>query len=327
MHAFSFQSISRLLVLLLFFSAGNALYSYQFYKQETFFNAVSDKKVTIRGTIESIDPLDNPRFNYKIILHLDSVKSDAHSPWHSIDASIMIYTRIMKDIQVGDYIEIDNIQFKKVTKNDFNMYLLKEQLTASLFLQSFDHTLLKRPTLHAPKIIFYVKENILHTLENKMSNDTFQLFSSLFLGNRAIVKKEMETTKEQFKIWGISHYLARSGLHLVIFVIIWNFILGLLPLSFLIKQFLIVFIILAYALLTWSSVSFERALLMFLLYKLCVVTRLPLYYTHLITLVTLMVLLYNPLELFFLDFQLSFGITFALAWFNSIQGAKARLII
>jgi hypothetical protein len=31
-------------------------------------------------------------------------------------------------------------------------------------------------------------------------------------------------------------------------------------------------------------------------------------------------LLYCPLYLFFLDFQLSFGLTFALAWLNQLYG-------
>jgi competence protein ComEC len=194
-----------------------------------------------------------------------------------------------------------------------------------LFLEKFDYILISRPEWSISKTISTLKEQTLQEIAYKMDRHAFKLYSSLFLGNRTIVKKEMETTKESFKAWGLSHYLARSGLHLVIFVLIWHFILGLVPISYFFKQCFIIFLILIYATLSWSSVSFERALLMFLLYKFCLAHKVPIYYIHLITLATLIILLFNPLELFFLDFQLSFGITFALAWFNSIQAEKRRL--
>ena len=45
----------------------------------------------------------------------------------------------------------------------------------------------------------------------------FVFFHHFFLGNRACIKTELEETNEQFKVWGISHFLARSGLHLALF--------------------------------------------------------------------------------------------------------------
>jgi hypothetical protein len=53
-----------------------------------------------------------------------------------------------------------------------------------------------------------------------MNTNTFALFSSLFLGNRTAIKQDLEEQKPLFKVWGISHFLARSGLHLLIFIML-----------------------------------------------------------------------------------------------------------
>ena len=117
----------------------------------------------------------------------------------------------------------------------------------------------------------------------------------------------MNTTKDYFKQWGISHYLARSGLHVVIFVMIWQTLLALLPLPLRTKNLFLILLIICYALLSWSSVSFERALLMFLLYRIACLLGYASHYIHVITLTTLRTYPQSIASLFF-DFQLSFGL-------------------
>ena len=148
------------------------------------------------------------------------------------------------------------------------------------------------------------------------------LFSAIFLGKKNKTQT-YDKSKDQFKIWGISHYLARSGLHLVIFIMIWHLILCLFPIPFRWKQSILIALALIYALLSWSSVSFIRALTVFMLYKIATIFEIQMHIVHSITLACLFTLLYNPAHLFFLDFQLSFALTFALAWLaNSYNALK-----
>ena len=233
-------------------------------------------------------------------------------------------TRIPTELLVGDVIEITDLICKEIKNPSFGTYLAKEKISATLFLDNFTYTLLKRPTFSVARSLFYMRNTIFNSLRNKINKATFTLFSSIFLGNHTRGKKSDKKTKESFKIWGLSHHLARSGLHLVIFAMLWHFILNILPIAFLARQFLFILFVLLYALLSWSSISFERALLMLIFYKLTLFIKTSLHYIHLITLVTLLVLLLNPLQLFFLDFQLSFGLTFALAWFSAIESRKNR---
>jgi ComEC/Rec2-related protein len=296
------------------FATGALLCRIQTQSQKDFLSDIAGQPTSVRGTIASIERIQNPRFRYRIVIDLSN-------------NSIALYVRTMPPLLVGDSIEINNITFKQIANQSFAHYLAKEKIAATVFLDTLEYTLLQRPRFNLNRTIFYFRQHIFDELRNKINRETFQLFSSIFLGNRAAVKKQMDATKEPFKVWGTSHYLARSGLHLVIFVIIWHFILSLLPIAFIIKQLILIMLILLYALLSWSSVSFERALLMFLVYKFCLLHGRPLHYVHLVILATFLVLLVNPLQLFFLDFQLSFGLTFALAWFNHIETHKRRALL
>src|SRR3990167_3930800 len=123
-----------------------------------------------------------------------------------------------------------------------------------------------------------------------------------------------------FQQWGLSHVLARSGLHLVIFVFIWRWLLNFLPLSFYRKNLLLLFISLVYALCSWPSVSFIRAWYALIFYFFCALfLRRPSHTLHIISLVYCIILFLNPLQLFFLDFQLSFLLTYALTWMGELS--------
>lgn len=304
------------------FLAGFGLCYWQKSNQKNFQFLVAGKTVDVQGTITSIERIQNPRFKYRILVELAHVKIRPNE--QTTNSTIALYIRTMPHILVGDVIELKDLIFKEIANQSFGNYLAKEKIDATLFIENLACTIINRPAYSLKRSIFYFRETLLKDLRFKINPETFQLFSSIFLGNRTIVKKQMDATKEPFKIWGTSHYLARSGLHLVIFVILWHFILSLVPISYILKQIFLILLILIYALLSWSSVSFERALLMFLIYKMCLLTRTPSHYVHLVVLVTFLVLCINPLQLFFLDFQLSFGLTFALAWFNHIEAHKKR---
>jgi competence protein ComEC len=159
----------------------------------------------------------------------------------------------------------------------------------------------------------------------KMSKKTSAFFSSLFLGYKKVDEREMSLLKEHFKWWGISHYLARSGLHMVIFSFVLHLFLRVIPITFLYKQIILLVLSLLYFFLSFPSVSFNRAFLTFLLFKMCILTQQQTHPLHLFTLTTFIILLINPWQLFFLDFQLSFGLTFALIWLNHLK-SKQKLI-
>jgi ComEC/Rec2-related protein len=227
--------------------------------------------------------------------------------------------------QVGDVVFTRNVSIKVPNKDSFKSYAIKEQLLGTARQKQFKAPVIYHPTYSVSRFIQTKRENLARTLQQKMSAGCFKYFSYLFLGNKKITRHN-ELIREYCKYWGISHYLARSGLHLVLFAIATDLLFRFLPLPFIVKELTLLCIFIIYALLSWSSISFLRSLLMLCSYK---IARLCIQQTnvlHILCLTTWYVLLVNPIQLFFLDFQLSFGITFLLALHTQIAHQKKQTI-
>ncbi len=232
--------------------------------------------------------------------------------------SIYIYGQEKSNYWVDDKIICGPVDIKE-SKDEQLFYLQKEGVAASVFCKKLNFKILNRPERSWRNWIFWQRELLQIRLFKKMDNATFSLFSSIFMGNKNSVAKKLDLYKNNFKIWGISHHLARSGLHLIIFIFIWNFILNFLPFPFLYKHIFILIITIIYALFSWTSVSFLRAIIMYFFYKLALFFEYKVKALHILIITCLLLLLYNPLYLFGLDFQLSFLLSFLLLWIDEIK--------
>lgn len=231
---------------------------------------------------------------------------------------IKISTKNQVTAQVGDTISCSKVFFRKITKESYKNYLIKENLGAHLYTKE-KLSILDHPTWSLRRWFTNKRNHIVEQLKNKLSPASFTLVTSIFFGKKQINSNQIDTIKENFKTWGILHYLARSGLHLLIFVILWGFIMSFIPIPFTLKQSILLTLTLGYMALSWSSISFIRALVLFIFYKSCLFFDLQINTLYLLTLTCALVLLYNPHQLFFLDFQLSFTLTFALAWLSNLK--------
>ncbi len=220
--------------------------------------------------------------------------------------------------KVGDFIEWPNLRFKMTKNQSYTWYLFKEGIVASTYTNNRSYKLYCRPWISFSRWFSETRERIRHSFSVKMSPQTYSLMSSLFLGTKSL-GKSYGHVRNQFTWWGIVHYLARSGLHVILILYTWNLLLGFLRIPYFLKQGMLVILSIIYHLLTWPSISFERALISFLLYRLCIFQNLSVKPLHVLSLTTLIILMKNPLHLFFLEFQLSFLLTFALAWFGELQ--------
>ena len=218
----------------------------------------------------------------------------------------------------SDTIIIKNIMLKKTQgtsmsdKPIFADYLLKEDALSSLFIdQQNSYTLQSRPTWSFNRWLWTKKMNLYHACKQKLSYTTFTYFSLIFLGNKYFAK--YDSLRALFNQWGLAHFLARSGLHIVLFIFMWTFLLNLMPLPLQWKRIILICCCFCYCMLSWISISFIRAFFVFILTQLGALLARPTHFLHLLTLTCLLILLFNPIQLFFLDFQLTFGLTFTLA--------------
>jgi len=297
--------------------AGYIRYNQQCAPFHNFYSQSTKITCDVQGIITDILPIEHPRANERITLLINRIRITENS-WIPARLYIHLYVKFPTSYLISDTVQFNSIVIKKPTSQSFSVYLIKEGITASIFYSGHNHQLLQRPSWCIWRWIYNSRQNIFQRIRRKMTSKIFALFSSLFLGNRSLNKQLTEKTADQFRQWGISHYLARSGLHLTLFSFIWRIALRTIPINFRFKQGLIFLLILTYSLLSWASVSFVRALHSFYLYILCNLLYLRPHFLHNLTLITLLILYMNPLQLFFLDFQLSFALTFGLAWINHL---------
>lgn len=316
-----FKIFKKCIIFSFFVLFGAWLHTREWKTYNNFYTLVDKKKIAITGTvIDSSETTINNKKMIAIVLSINSltVEKDNQSNTKSYNKLCVFYKKNNTDIMVGDTLHVNNVYCKKPTNEDFQRYQIKEQILVTLFDDSIIYHIEKRPTWSLRYWLWYHKKRLLDSLKAKLSGETFRFFSSLFLGNRSCIKKELENTNEQFKTWGISHFLARSGLHLVLFIFIWQALLRFIPLPFLVKQIILLLFSSLYFALTWISAPFTRSFILFVFQKICLFRQIPFHLLHYLTLVCFLFLLYCPLYLFFLDFQLSFALTFALAWFNQV---------
>jgi ComEC/Rec2-related protein len=223
------------------------------------------------------------------------------------------------NLMVGDQIRIHNLRCRPSNNAAYNSYLEKEGITATLFLPYLRYHLVKRPSLSFARWRANQQHRLTKQLASSLSRPTFALMSALYLGKKPDREELYLMIRKQCSAWGIVHYLARSGLHVVLIIFGLSSLLRYFPFHFMVKQGILLLFILLYHLLTWPSISFMRAFITFLLYTACTFQGRSFQTLHILTLTTLIVLVAQPLQLFFLDFQLSFGLTFALAWFNEVS--------
>lgn len=272
----------------------------------------SNEPTTIEGTILDKEKTEQPRMPQCLTIAMNTITRGAcTTPTIHV---IQLYTAPSPDLEIGDHIRMEQIVLKKPNGNDFGRYLMKEGILTALFVPSLTYRVIHRPAHSFRRWFLAYKKDLLGRFKQKLSPPTYHLFASLFLGVKN--KKALETINRQFKYWGIVHYLARSGLHLTVVITIYEAALRFIPLPFMARHFLLLFLGVLYYLLSWSSISFIRAFIMFLYYKFSALAQLPTHFLHILLATCYLILLANPLQLFFLDFQLSFLLTFALGWLN-----------
>jgi len=303
-----------------FYLFGALAVKYNSYKFENFYTKFGTN-TSCDGTVINIEKHHHLIFKYKVF-----IKGILYNDQNKENGTICIYTqKFPQHLQVGDTMAIEKLKIKKSKNSSFNRYLLKENINATTYANEIHAQVTHRPQYSWSRFIWNLKNNNIMRLKKVMSRKCFMMYSSLFLGNRSIVKAELEKHTMDFKAWGIIHYVARSGLHMVIFSMVLFILLSSLPFALWIRYVLIILLSCSYALLSWLSISFIRAFIMFLFYTISLLLKKYNNALHILVITCFATLLYNPFYIFFLDFQLSFFCTFILALLNQISLKQKQL--
>lgn len=298
-------------------------YNDSFNQSADFFQSQMKQPLSGTARVMEYEYLTGKRYQISITIKIISLKN------HTVPARSTITLYLSKKVMLapGDEIRFRGLVCSKRANPRYEKYLFKEGIGASVYSDSFTYKRLRHPSYSVRRFCFQKRENILKALTHKLSPSTGALFLTLFMGGK--VSGPSQELYKYFSYWGIVHFLARSGLHVMVLVGMWRSFLMYLRVPWAASQIMLFFMLTIYYLLSWPSISFIRACISWYQGLLFLGKTLPI--IHILSLTTLLVLLYNPYHLFFLDFQLSFGLTCALAWWqeasyqHTIKG-KAKLL-
>ncbi len=309
-------SISQLLLISFAILSGYYLYHRRISQHKIFNSIIQNQTITITGIITEYHKISSSRLKHRLTIKIQNLQIDHQEVLTS--QSIYIYATTNPKLLIGQIIKISNLKFKDQAHGNFQDFLIKNEIAASIFVTDLKLEVLSNKQSYWHKIA-QLKSDLSRRLTKKMNPEAGAAFSSIFLGHKDIHPYEQAIIKNNFQTWGVVHYLARAGLHLILITMIWQLLINFWQLPIWLSQFLIMALFLIFNLLSASAIPFMRALVSLILSRSCQILGLQVHTLHVLNLACLIILFLNPSALFFLDFQLSFGLTYGLIILNELR--------
>ncbi|MBR2969626.1 MAG: ComEC/Rec2 family competence protein [Clostridia bacterium] len=273
----------------------------------SFNNQQTEKPGLVSARIYQIDrPTDG-----RITIQADSVKFDDKNEKTNIIVYVYDYDGLFEGVEIGAKIRFsplkfyNNDLFDRKTPNA-KMYAnnIKYSMTTNISAIEFDGV----DKTFAEMIKGKIKDNISLGLTNE---NTELVYSSLF-GEKNML---MDSQYDSYRLSGVAHLLAVSGLHVGIIVAILLFILKKCRIKGWIQFGIVATFLLCYLALCNFTISAIRASIMALVLMLANLLHRDYDNYNAISLAGIVVFLINPLSVFDISFLMSFSCAFGIALF------------
>ncbi len=217
-----------------------------------------------------------------------------------------------QDLQYGDKIEITgNIFSPRPPTNpgqfDYKKYLCRSEPPIRALISVADPSNVKLLSRNNESLIFrYIfslRKKFLNTIYSVTGQSKPSILTSLLLGEREDVQPQV---MDAFIKSGTIHFLAISGLHVGILVVVANLIFLILSVNTKVSGYIIIVLVIVYAILTGMKPPVLRATIMVVVYYVAIILNRRWNTPCGIAAAAMFILIRNPSELFNAGFQLSF---------------------
>ena len=245
----------------------------------------------------------NPNDNYVIGKVIDYKVKENYTIINLNEIIVYYYDEFK--YKIGDTIKVEGT-IKEIEPNtNFNLFNYKKYMLSKRIVHKIES-----------KKIILIKENknILNKIKNKIKErtDKHKYFSLFIIGENNLDNE----IKDSFKINGISHLFAISGMHITLFISILTLILKKMIKNKKIIILLITLFLLFYMFITNYSVSVVRASLLTILININKLYKLNISTLKLLVYIFLICISYNPYYIYQVGFIFTFLITFTLILFS-----------
>lgn len=312
-------SVYFLLFPVSFFLFGCLNVSKQLFNDDDLSSFTDNNNVSVKAEVLSI-PTNNVKGKTKFYARVSSVSHDDDIKEH-ISAKTLVtisnYENAPNKIKTGDILKLTGrLKSPEHSLNpyqfDYARYLQFKNTFSLLYVTDDWEILPDNSSLKAGLIrkLNEVRTNILNIHGQNIKSPMIEILGGIIFGDDAV--NPDDDTKQAFMKSGIFHILAASGMNVTLIFGIWFFIAKTLRFNY---KFSIVFgmlLISVYTCMTGFGPPIIRAFLMLCLILIGKLADRAASTMSLLFIVAFLMLLYNPLLIFDVGFQLSFIVTFSL---------------
>jgi competence protein ComEC len=284
-------------------------FGYFSYEKQSYLYKLIDNNdtVSVEGRILSVPQL--VKNSKRFVMKTSTVNGIA------VSEKIIVNSHSGYSVSYGDIINVEG-KLKKPFSSafpllfDYQKYLARSEIYVVLDISSFEY-IDSKPSI-VKKFALAFRQDIIEKFDDYFKKPYSDVLKSLIIGDKSTLSWDI---KNSFSDSGIMHILVVSGLHVGFISIIVLFILKLTGLS--LKKVLLLSIpfIFFYCFVTGANPPALRSAIMFscVMFSLSL-NREPLIYNSL-ALSALIILIFQPQQLFTASFQMSYGATIGIVCF------------
>ena len=309
-----FNKEQGIILIIIFFIVGGILTVY--YSNDSELLKFQDKSVELHGTVKEVVRIKENYSSY--VIYVDNLKIDER--YYRINEKMLLNIRGEKVCNIGHKLSIlGTMNIPKSNSNpglfNYKQYLQIHNIKTVMTTNDFLIRVISKDNNNKLENISVTFRNRIEKVFNRVLNKkNSQIMKSIILGDSSYLD---EDTVNKFRNLGIAHILAVSGLHIGILYIFLSFIfIKLIGLYKNTSNISIIILLWTYGYLIGFPTSVLRALIMFT----CVIgASLSIRRYDAINSLSfgaLILLIYNPLWIYDIGFQLSFIATLSLILFT-----------
>lgn len=311
----SFQYLVLFIVLI--FISGFLWFQFRYYEKDDFnFSDNLAEELILTGVISEMPEIRDDRI--RLLINSDSLKGKPLKGY----ILATIYKNKFGDISADNLRYGDVISVKGKLENlppkrnpgefDYGHYLKMHNIDAVFKAFGYDKIKLIGKSdqgLYYGKVIYPLKRYSMRVIDKLVGGEEGEYLKGLVLGERSNISKE---TKENFINAGVAHIIAVSGLNVAyVTIIIWA-LLSFIPVRYSVKILITILCLIFYMNLTGNVPSIVRATIMASVFMLSgLFERKPNPY-NIVCFAGVVILIYDPRQLFDAGFILSFAAIFSL---------------
>lgn len=281
-------------------SVGISVYSlHHLYRQVDAWHELIGSSVKVCAQVNELIPFSTKAgYRYKLLLTIKSVNASSACAGTMATVWLRSFPSCRVDDRISCYLPITKV----------NREWLRDGTIITAFMHRLPLEVIHRPLFSWRQHCSLARYQLLKALQQHLSPSIAYLNGVLFVGAASAPARCSQQVKELFARWGISHYLARSGLHVALICMLWYWMLTMIGCPLRWRYGAMLGVLAIFALLTYPSISFWRAGVFLAVRHAAAVAGWHMTSLTALALTVTILLMLFPAALFAVDFQLTVGL-------------------